>query len=262
MDKQQLLKQGGIILAGLVVIVAIILLVTFVIGGSNRMLTSEELALEQTRIALNIYIKQTEIAQTSTAGLYLTLGVPFPTETPFVVPTSGALGKATSTPISENTTIGVETILTPPGLLDNSVLTITLLPIRTNNPTGWLGPTKTLAITSNPTTSSNSFWQGEWVAFYTNLGGMTAGFLTTTVSGKIISGEVIFVDGFEITLSGEISEDEQNVSGTYTGSEGSGVFYWQRYEGFQFGGNLDSNAGFCATRNLGMLRNRCLVQKP
>ena len=59
-------------LAALIVVAAVILLLTLVINGPNRMLTSEELALEQTRIAQEIVLKQTEVAKTSAAGLYLT----------------------------------------------------------------------------------------------------------------------------------------------------------------------------------------------
>ena len=211
-EKRTLLKQIGILLAALIVIVAIVLLMTFVIGGSNRMLTSEELAMEQTRIALEIAIKQTEVAQTSTAGLYLTLGVPFPTETPFIVSTSGALGKDTSTPTTENTGIGFVTTLLPPSRQTTPNLTLTPISNRTNDLTGWLGPTKTLVVTTIPTTNADSFWQGEWVAFYTNPDKMVPGFLTTSVSGKTISAEVFFVDGVEISLSGEISADEQFVN--------------------------------------------------
>ena len=259
MEKNQVLKQIGLVLALVVVVIAVIVVLTFVINGPSRRLTSEELALEQTRIALNIFIKQTEVAASATAGLYLTLGVPFPTETPFIVPTRGALGKPTSTPSPEITGAVFVTTLQPRGTQNPNV---TFIPGRTNDLTGSLGSTRTPTIPANATSSSDSFWQGEWVAFSYGSGVMTPGVLTIVVAGDKITGDVAFTNNDEISLSGDVSQDEMSVTGTYSGTKGSGVFYWQRHDESHFGGNFDDASGFCGTRNAGILRSRCLVRKP
>jgi hypothetical protein len=252
------LKQVGIVLAVAVVVLALILLLTFVINGPSRMLTSEELALEQTRISLNIFIKQTEVAGTSTAGLYLTLGVPFPTETPFIVPTSGSLGRpitvkspdsgtrvAISTSSIISTTAEVKNIKTSTQV--QSPITIT--------------PTPSPSMTSKPPNNLYTWWAGEWNPYYLEAGALTGGDLTITVKGDSITGNVEFHDGYPMVLSGEVSMDGKRVTGTYTSKEGSGQFYWERINDEQFGGNLDGDKGFCATRNKNIETNKCLIQQ-
>ena len=253
-NKQQFLKQGGIVLAALVVIVAIIVLVTFVLGGSNRMLTSEELALEQTRIALNIYIKQTEVALTSTAGLYLTLGVPMPTETPFMVPTSGALGRDTRTPTAEDAS-GGNGIVTGPGQRTQASQTGTLPAAQqTQAQTATLAAgqptwTPTTTTPTGPADTQPTGWGGEWIAWYgAEWEDIQTGVMSVTVSGRNLSAVVELIGG-TMTLTGEITEDGQQVYGEYTFTTGAGVFFWELIEnGTQFWGNADNNRNFCAAR--------------
>lgn len=248
-------------LAVAVVVLTLILLLTFFINGPTRMLTSEELALEQTRISLNIFIKQTEVASTSTAGLYLTLGVPFPTETPFIVPTSGSLGKPTrtATPISTSDRSGT------PRVSNSTVKTPIIVNTRpyqnATSPGGQFGMTDTATSPSNTETKPSSFWQGEWISYHFQ-NKFKAGILTTTVTGNTVTGNVNFIDGSELSLTGAISLDENSVTGNYTGTDRTGSFYWQKIDKAQFGGNTDNTEAFCATQKVGMLSRRCLINNP
>ena len=251
MEKMDLLKKVGIIVAAVVVLLALILLLTFVIGGPTRALSSKELAQQHTRIALEIEIRQTAQAKTSTAELYLTLGVPMPTETPFLIPTEGALGRETRTPAG--TAIGGGTLM-PPGVDQPTIpvsppvnqltrtSTIPLLPGQ---------PTFTPSATTKPagTATQATDWGGEWSAWLADASGnYQKGTMSLTLNGSSLQGKAQF-PGDTLTLSGKMEED-MLVYGKYTSLTGSGPFFWYPQEPYKvFIGNLSFNErGFCAAR--------------
>lgn len=247
-------------LAALIVVAAVILLLTLVINGPNRMLTSEELALEQTRIAQEIVLKQTEIAKTSAAGLYLTLGVPIPTETPFVIPTGGALGQPTRTSTSSfsseandaMTQSVIRTAVSQPGTatLISQFQTSTALSVP-----GKLTATPTITASPNPGLSG---WDGEWTAYFDDQGAITKGYLDITVSDDEIEATASF-DGGLILFSGTIDSGGTHVDGTYTSEDGSGDFYWRLLNENELGGNLNLRFGICANKKNNPVSNPCFV---
>lgn len=256
MDRKRVFKQVGIVLAVLLLIVVLILLLTFMINGPNRMLTSEELALEQTRISLEIFIKQTEVARTSAAELYLTLGVPLPTGTPFQVPTSGALGRPLISSPAPVSTSGAAAANTMPGQRTQSARTATpapnTQPTLTRTVTLAPGqPTLTLTATASPTTTATppTGWGGQWSAWFgAEFEDIQSGEMNLTVSGSSINGAAQFPGG-QMTLTGEITADGQQVYGEYTYAAESGEFFWELVEDeAQFHGNADNNKRFCAAR--------------
>lgn len=251
MENTDLLKKIGLILAILIVLAAIILLITFLIGGSNRMLSSDELAQQHTQIALEISNQQTAAALTSTAALYLTLGVPMPTETPFLIPTDGILGKETRTPPSTNIPgatlmppgIGQPTQTPNPPILQPTITkTIPLLPGQ---------PTYTLTATKQPTTipTQATGWGGEWTAWVADTAdNYQSGVMKLTENGSDISGTVQLPNGV-INLSGKITEDGKQVFGNYSSNMGSGLFFWERQGNYSLViGNRNNKNGFCAVR--------------
>lgn len=240
-------------LAVAVVVLALILVLTFALNGPSRMLSSKELALEQTRIALNIFIKQTEVARTSTAGLYLTLGVPFPTETPFIVPTSGSLGRpprmvsidakagnGAEAGLGQRTQAGL-LVTSSAGAQQTQALTATPAP---GQPT--LTPTAT--VTPSATATQPEGWGGEWTMYF---GGdweeLTIGEADVTVTGRTLSATGVF-GGDNMTMSGELTEDGQQVYGEFSLNGVTGSFFWQLTEPGQFGGNMQGNLQFCGSK--------------
>ena len=237
-----------ITLAAVIIFVVTALLVWRWIADSTRMLSSRELSLEQTRISLEVFIRQTELARTSEAGLYLTLGVPFPTATPFIVPTSGALGRPTAAPPPAGTPPSGAVSSPPPGTQPGQ-LPATATPTRT--PTLAPGqPTHTLTFTPSPTTAAPppTGWGGEWTVYF---GGdwedLRIGKVNVTVSGRSLTGSGT-VDGDNLSLTGQLTEDGQQVYGQYILDGTPGEFFWQQGEPGQFGGNMKGNLRFCGSR--------------
>lgn len=254
MKKISVFKQVGIVLAVAVVVLALILVLTYALNGPARMLTSKELALEQTRIALNIFIKQTEVARTSTAGLYLTLGVPFPTETPFIVPTSGSLGRPPSMSTGTGAQAGSGAVAGPGQRTQEALpLTTSAAVQQTQALTATPAPgqprlTATATMTPSTLATQPEGWGGEWTMYF---GGdweeLTIGEANVTVSGKTLSATGVF-GGDNMTMSGELTEDGQQVYGEFSLNGVTGSFFWQLTEPGQFGGNMQGNLRFCGSK--------------
>ncbi len=254
MNQKSTLKKIGVVLAAAVVILALIVMLTFVINGPAHMLTSKEIALEQTRISLHILIKQTEVARTSTAELYLTLGVPFPTETPLIVPTSGSLGKPFGTLNPANNADGrvAEGGLGQPaqtGLpLSDSVLPQSTQPPFTATATGHPAQNRTATATPAPSANPLAGWNGKWTVYFgADWEELTIGEVNVTVSGTRLNAVGDFSHG-HMTISGEISADGQQVTGDYSFNGVSAPFFWQLYGPGQFGGNMAGSRQFCGSK--------------
>jgi len=123
-------------------------------------------------------------------------------------------------------------------------------PVAVNTPTRTATvttPTRT-AVLPTQTPPSPGGWEGEWTVFLGQEGGpYTTGTLSVTVEGENLTGQAILA-GVSYEFSGEINQYGQYVLGDYTQDTTAGWFYWTLLSDVQFGGTLDNNIGFCATK--------------
>ena len=78
-------------------------------------------------------------------------------------------------------------------------------------------------------------------------GTYTTGTLSVIVEGENLTGQAILA-GVSYEFSGEVNQHGQYVLGDYTQDSTAGWFYWTLLSDVQFGGTLDNNIGFCATK--------------
>ena len=108
-------------------------------------------------------------------------------------------------------------------------------------------PTRT-AVLPTQTAPVPPGWEGEWTVFLGQEGGpYTLGTLSVIVEGENLTGQAILA-GVSYEFSGEINQYGQYVLGDYTQDTTAGWFYWTLLSDVQFGGTLDNNIGFCATK--------------
>ena len=108
-------------------------------------------------------------------------------------------------------------------------------------------PTRT-AVLPTQTAPVSPGWEGEWTVFLGQEGGpYTTGTLSVKVEGNSLRAQTI-LDEVSYEFIGEVNQSGQYVLGDYTQDSTAGWFYWTLLSDVQFGGTLDNNIGFCATK--------------
>ena len=84
------------------------------------------------------------------------------------------------------------------------------------------------------------YFGGDWEE-------LTIGEADVTVTGRMLRAAGGFA-GEDMTMSGELTEDGQQVYGEFSLNGMTGSFFWQLTEPGQFGGNMRGNLRFCGSR--------------
>ena len=206
------------------------------VACSNETPDPEALAAEQTRNAemLGTYQANQQLGENGLTDAWV------PNSTPIPTISTVSLGGAEETPL-------------PPLQTQRSATqqaTLTTEPNRTPTPTQPVAvntPTRT-AVPPTQTPPFPAGWEGDWTVFLGQEGGpYTTGTLSVTVEGENLTGQAILA-GVSYEFSGEINQHGQYVLGDYTQDTTAGWFYWTLLSDVQFGGTLDNNIGFCATK--------------
>lgn len=221
---------------------------------ASSTLSPEAVAAEQTRNAelLGIYQANQKIR----ASEQTELGLPYSTsQLTNSVPSWIETGGGTPPPLQ---TQGTMPVVATPSFEPNRTPTPTrtaALPsptrtatVTTPNRTATVPtPTRT-AVLPTQTAPVPPGWEGEWTVFLGQEGGpYTLGTLSVIVEGENLTGQAILA-GVSYEFSGEINQYGQYVLGDYTQDTTKGWFYWTLLSDVQFGGTLDNNIGFCATK--------------
>lgn len=120
-------------------------------------------------------------------------------------------------------------------------------------------PTNTRTVTGTPTSTMipQTGWGGTWVGYLQQADGtFRSGVLSVTVTGNQVDG-VFLIDEASMTLKGEVTSNDLQVSGTYSDPGGTGMFLWRIFDMSQIRGNLDNLSGFCAARESGTQPDPC-----
>ena len=223
----------------------IVMLTTGLVACSSEAPDPEALAAEQTRNAelLGTYQANQQIETNGQTDAWVPNSTPIPTNS------TVSLGGAEETPLTplqtQRSATQQATLTTEP----NRTPTPTQ-PVAVNTPTQTVAvntPTRT-AVLPTQTPPLPSGWEGEWTVFLGQEGGpYTTGTLSVTVEGENLTGQAILA-GVSYEFSGEINQYGQYVLGDYTQDTTAGWFYWTLLSDVQFGGTLDNNIGFCATK--------------
>ena len=125
--------------------------------------------------------------------------------------------------------------------------------VRTSTPTS----TKTFTATPTSTIIPQTGWGGTWTGYLQQPNGSyQSGTLNVTLNGNQVDG-VFLIGGASMTLTGEVTSNDLQVSGTYSDPGGTGLFLWRMFDMSQIRGNLDNLSGFCATREGGTQPDPC-----
>ena len=259
----------------------IVMLTTGLVACSSEAPDPEALAAEQTRNAelLGTYQANQQIETNGQTDAWVPNSTPIPTNS------TVSLGGAEETPLPPLQTQGTMPVVATPSVEPNRTPTPTrtaavTTPTRTaavTTPTRTAAvqsptrtttvqtPTRTATVTTpnrtatlpTPTRTAvlptqtapvSPGWEGEWTVFLGQEGGpYTTGTLSVTVEGENLTGQAILA-GVSYEFSGEINQYGQYVLGDYTQDTTAGWFYWTLLSDVQFGGTLDNNIGFCATK--------------
>ena len=221
---------------------------------ASSTLSPEAVAAEQTRNAelLGIYQANQKIR----ASEQTELGLPYSTsQLTNSVPSWIETGGGTPPPLQ---TQGTMPVVATPSFEPNRTPTPTrtaALPsptrtgaVTTPNRTATVPtPTRT-AVLPTQTAPVPPGWEGEWTVFLGQEGGpYTTGTLSVKVEGNSLRAQTI-LDGVSYEFIGEVNQSGQYVLGDYTQDTTKGWFYWTLLSDVQFGGTLDNNIGFCATK--------------
>ncbi len=131
------------------------------------------------------------------------------------------------------------------------VATSTLVPTLTRTPTQTRTSTPTFTVTATPTQTPTlqTGWEGEWTFYLDNgSGGYHSGTLSIAVNGKEVLGNAV-INGNSYAFVGQLNADDSAIQGDYTAGADAGWFYWVFLSDSQFGGMLDNQHAFCASRN-------------
>lgn len=120
---------------------------------------------------------------------------------------------------------------------------------KTATPTQTATPTLTRTATPTLTQVQQTGWAGEWVFFVgEGTGPYKSANGSITISGLTAEG-LFTLDGAEFSFIADLSEDQQNLSGSYQWGVTQGWLAWYLAANqTQFRGTLDNDFAFCASR--------------
>ena len=130
-----------------------------------------------------------------------------------------------------------------------STQTATRTPTKTTTATATTSGNTQTAATPTLAPTLQTGWEGEWT-FYRDDG--TGSYIDGTLSVTLTGNEILanaLINGSNYEFVGQLSPDGSEIRGDYTNGTSSGWFYWVYLSDSQFGGTLDNDTGFCASRN-------------